>query len=100
MADEEAESFIEKMCREQSLPLRVVGGRVFLDNADPEKLDRSTIELKCWWRPGFLASLEKGIRIGDDKHKPLKVDDDGEMVVDEEAEEVVGWDLSDCPIVL
>ena len=86
MADEEPESFIEQMTRETSLPLRAVGGRVFVQNADAENIDRGTIELKCWWSPGLLAMLDTDIRIGDHRHKPFKWDDDGVEVVDEDAD--------------
>jgi hypothetical protein len=100
MADEEPETFIQKMCREMMLPLRVTGGRIFAENASPDRLDRSVIELKCWWSPGFLASLDTSVLIGDQKHKPLKWGEDGIETPDEEADDVVGWDLHDCAIML
>ena len=100
MADDEPESFIEKMTREMRLPLDVEGGRVFAHHADADATERCTIELKCSWSPGLLAGFDTHIRIGDDKHKPLSWDDDGVQIVDTEAEEVVGCDLLECPIML
>lgn len=99
MADEQIETFIEKMNREQTLPLRAVGGRLIAENARPDRLDHSFIELKCWHKDWHLMFRDK-IRIGEDKHKPVIVDDDGELSVDEEGNEQIGWIITQCPIIL
>lgn len=100
MANEEHESATDKLTRNVSLPLRAVGGRVFVQNAQGDNTDLCTIEIKCWWSPSLLEMFDTDIRIGDDKHKPLKWDDDGLQVIDEDGEEEVGWSLLDCPIML
>lgn len=100
MADEQTETFIEKMSRELTLPLRTVGGRVFVENAEPDRLNRSIIELKCWYKDWHLIMLDEKIRIGEDKHKPVIVDEYGELFVEEEGEEQTGWSLAQCPIIL
>lgn len=100
MADEESGTFIDELSRHVSLTLRAVGGRVFVRNADSNDLDRSTIELNCTWSPGLLSLFGPSIRVGDDKHKPFKWDEDGYEAVDEEADDEVGWNMMDCPIML
>lgn len=100
MSDEADENPTEKLCREKSLPLRAEGGRVFVHSADPSNLARCTIELKCWWSPDLLTMFDSPIRIGDEVHKPFKWDEDGAQVFDEEAENLSGWTLRDCPIML
>jgi hypothetical protein len=100
MADEEPESFIQQMTREVTLKLSAHGGRVFMQSADADDLERCTIELKCSWSPGLIAMLHQSIRIGDENHKPFKWDDDDVEVIDEEAEDEMGWGLYDCGIML
>ena len=100
MSEDEPESFIDKMGREKSLPLRVTGGRVLIANATSDALDSSTIELKCWWAQRRFAIYDTSILIGDEQRKPFKWDGDGVQIPDEEAEDITGWSLSECPIML
>lgn len=60
--------------RKVSVPLRPSGGRVFANNAEPNGIDRCSIELKCRWSPSLMGMFDTGIRIGEDKHKPLTWD--------------------------
>lgn len=100
MSGEEPESFIDKISRQQSLVLRVAGGRLLIENAQPDGVDRSKIELNCWWSPSLLGMMEDRIRIGDARHKPITWDEDGFEVVDGDAEDEIGWSLLDCPVEL
>lgn len=101
MADDELENFLEQEVRKVSITLRPSGGRVFANHAEPNGIDRCSIELKCWWSPSLMAMFDSGIRIGEDKHKPLTWDDDGQQVMDEDSkEEEIGWSLIDCPIMV
>lgn len=95
MADHKTDKLFERMFSEVALNLEVMGGRIFANNANTERLDRSTIELKCWYRGWRLEH-----RIGDDKHFPVKIDEYGKPYLDENGQEQIGWSLNDCPIIL
>lgn len=94
---------LDALSREVTLRLSACGGRVFAHSANTEQLNRSTIELKCWWMDlKNLFSL--GITIGDEKHEPLHdgglADEDDEDDEGHFDEEQIGWRLGECPILL
>lgn len=111
---EQEETALEALSRDVSLRLSVFGGRVFAHNASLDNLNRSTIELKCWWIDiRNLFSLS--ITVGDEKHKPLRDhrddadefdadddddDDDEDRNEEQKDEEQIGWRLGECPIML
>jgi len=94
------EAYWAEQARKISLPLRVEGGRVFIENATADYPDPSRLELACRWTPSMWSLLHNFILIGDQRHKPLKLDEDWIEVVNEEGEYATGWGLSDCAITL
>lgn len=99
MADKEPESAIQKLNREVWLSLHARGGRLFVDAATAERLERTTIELNCRWAGvTWLSGL--GLRIGDEQHPPL-LSSRRRRALEGETEEVeTGWKLRDCPITV
>lgn len=110
MADEEFRPF-ETLLRTVTLEFTVLGGRVFAHNAEPEKLNRQTIELKCEASGSWLFGGDDVV-IGNEKHPVPKLfeeedededDDDGD---DEEGaekkpvDEEEGWRLGTIPTMV
>jgi hypothetical protein len=99
MADKEPESAIQKLNREVWLSLRARGGRVFMDGATAETLERSTIELNCRWAGvTWLSGLN--LTIGDEQHPPLPSSRRHRPMEGETEQLETGWKLSDCPITV
>ena len=97
MADAEVKEFIGAMARNVELELSPSGGRVFVSSASPERLDGTSIELKCSWS-SFATLFSLHITIGEEKHLVPLLDDEEED--DREREEEIGWRLTNCPIML
>ena len=88
---------LDRMLHEVSLKLTPEGGRIFVDNADLDRVDQCSIELKCWFSPE-LFSLD--VTIGSEEHPRVKLFEDDEEDTSKEVETEVGWRLSDVPVML
>lgn len=100
MADAKEVSEVSAWSRTVSFALRVTGGRVFVQNANSDNTDISSIELKCWWSPSLSESFDTTVRIGGDKHQSYRQSDDELQALKEGEDDEIGWDLIDCPIML
>lgn len=87
MSDDGLESLLGRLERTNELELRVLGGRHVLAARTSDD-DHSFIEFKCELRSRFWRS--KGIRIGNQKHRPRLSTNDARDVWE------TGWLLSDC----
>lgn len=89
---------LDRMLHEVSLKLTPEGGRVFVDNADSNRLDQCHLELKCWFSPELFSLT---VTIGDEEHPRVKLfEDDEEEDNGKEVETETGWRLSDVPVML
>ncbi|GFE72380.1 hypothetical protein [Novosphingobium sp. TCA1] len=92
----EAGSRLSDLERSVGLPLRVLGGRVFLETPTSDNLNGSAVELKCSLT-GFTELFHTSIVIGDEKHLALPLFNGDE---EQDREEEVGWRLSSCAIMV
>lgn len=95
MANDDPETFIEKMCRDIWLSLDTLGGRVFVESASEDNIDRCTIELNCQWSSDWLSELY--VRIGTEDHPPTERTRRSRRIekAENDAPEA-GWSLADC----
>jgi hypothetical protein len=93
--DGDKPSALDTMVRTVTLEFTVQGGRVFAHNAEPGKLDRQTIELKCETHGSWLFGDDE-VMIGSDKHPVPQLFEDGGEDDEEEGksiDEEEGWRL-------
>lgn len=96
---------LDDLIRDVTQAFYVRGGRVFAHEAEPGKLDKQTIELKCEAEGDFPGLFGTNIVIGTDKHPRANIvgDDDNEAnetQADRPVEEEEGWRLETIPTMV
>lgn len=97
--DKRLSQTLDEMNRDVTLKLVPYGGRVFVNNADINRVDECSIELKCWFSP---AAFSLNVTIGEEEHSRVthySDEDEGEQE-SSQAEQDIGWQLGDVPIML
>lgn len=76
--------------------LSVLGGRLVMQSAMPDREDGCLIELKCSWNAP-LFGIFSNVVIGNERHRGRLWDENDENTKDEWFE---GWSLSDCTLMV